>query len=45
LPKTGGRKAGTPNKSNVRMRDRFADAGFDFVDEVINTLREIQCLK
>jgi hypothetical protein len=42
LPKTGGRQKGTPNKTNVRMRDRFADAGFDFVDEVISTLRAIQ---
>lgn len=41
LPKTGGRKKGTPNKSNLRMRDRFAEAGFDFVDEVINTLHLI----
>lgn len=42
LPKSGGRKVGTANKLNVRMRDRFAEAGFDFVDEVINTLAAIQ---
>src|SRR5262249_31878944 len=38
LPKTGGRKLGTPNKSNVRMRDRFAEAGFDYVQQVIVAL-------
>lgn len=42
LPKTGGRKKGTRNKGNVRLRELFAQRGFDYVDEVMNTINEIQ---
>jgi hypothetical protein len=42
LPKTGGRKKGTRNKKNVRLRDLFAEQGFDFVAQVMNTFNEIE---
>lgn len=34
-PKTGGRKPGSLNKKNVRVRDQFAMQGFDFAEEFI----------
>lgn len=40
-PKTGGRKLGTPNKANVRLRDRFEAAGFDFAEEAIAVYRDL----
>ena len=39
--KTGGRKVGSFNKNNIRMRDRFEGAGFDFVREVMTTLKKV----
>ena len=33
--KTGGRQKGTPNKANIRMRDRLYEAGFDFSTEFL----------
>lgn len=41
LPKTGGRKKGTPNKNNLRLRYRFEERGFDFVREVMETINEM----
>jgi len=38
-PKTGGRKKGTPNKNNRRLRFEFEARGFDFVDEFMLAFR------
>lgn len=43
--KTGGRQKGTPNKKNIRMRDRFAEEGFDFAKEVIKALSKFRIKK
>jgi hypothetical protein len=42
LPKTGGRKKGTRNRGNVRLREVFAAEGFDFVSEVMETLEDMR---
>jgi hypothetical protein len=36
-----GRPPGSPNKNNIRMRDRFEAAGFDYVKEVMRALGEM----
>lgn len=41
-PKTGGRKKGSRNKRNLRLRERFAEEGFDFVTEVMDSISEIK---
>lgn len=39
--KTGGRQKGSLNKSKlVRLRDKFEQKGFDFVDQVMQTLEQ-----
>lgn len=42
LPKTGGRQKGSRNKGNVRLREKFAEAGFDFVAEVMETVAQMK---
>ena len=42
LPKTGGRKKGTRNKRNLRLREIFAERGFDYVGQVMNTFEQIE---
>lgn len=39
--KTGGRKPGTPNKSNLRMRHQFEVQGFNFAEEFVKTYDEL----
>lgn len=41
-PKTGGRKKGTPNKANVRVRDLFLAKGFNFADQVMDAFSQVQ---
>lgn len=42
LPKTGGRQKGTPNKVNrVGFKDALDDAGFNLIDELVQTLKQI----
>lgn len=45
LAKTGGRKKGTRNYKSVKLRDRFNERGFDFVDEFLKNYRRIRPLK
>lgn len=43
-PKTGGRQVGTPNRTNVRMRDRLEAQGFDFAAEIVKAFKDIDKL-
>lgn len=40
-PKTGGRTRGTKNKKTIVLREKFAEAGFDFVAETMRALKEV----
>jgi hypothetical protein len=39
VPKTGGRKAGTPNRRTLEMASRLADLGVDPLDGIAKLLR------
>lgn len=36
--KTGGRKAGTPNKNSLKFAERLEEVGIDLIDEIYKTL-------
>jgi hypothetical protein len=40
LPKTGGRRKGTPNRATISFRERLAARGYDPIDELITISRD-----
>lgn len=42
LPKTGGRKNGTPNRSTLVLREKLAALGCDPVEELVKIAREFR---
>jgi hypothetical protein len=40
LPKTGGRRAGTPNKTTVLLREKLSGLGYDPITELIKIARD-----
>ena len=42
LPKTGGRKAGTPNRSSLVLREKLAELGCDPILELVNIAKGAQ---
>lgn len=42
LPKTGGRKAGTPNKSSLSPEELYTSYGFDVVGEFLNSVKDLK---
>ena len=45
LPKTGGRKSGTPNKRTTLLVTKFQSAGFDPVDQLIDLIPSLPPLE
>lgn len=43
--KTGGRKAGTPNKKTTELQDKLIDSGFDPIQELIEIAVDLQTSK
>ncbi len=40
LPKTGGRRRGTPNRATLSLREKAATRGYDPIDELITMSRD-----
>src|SRR2546430_3274990 len=40
LPKTGGRRRGTPNRATLSLREKVATRGYDPIDELITMSRD-----
>ena len=40
LPKTGGRRRGTPNRATLSLREKVAERGYDPIDELITMSRD-----
>ena len=40
LPKTGGRRKGTPNRATVSLHEKVATLGYDPIDELITMSRD-----